>query len=368
MSRAALVLPLCSLLVATPAAANDSSIAFVAGSPRAIDEPDVTMTSERLVFSFVPGHRVEAGDGCPTGAWALEDGGCLVYPHWAADLEYVFTNSGVARTLQIGLPFSMPPADSEHSGPDADEPIFGLRTDVDGEAAPVTQLEQTLSGDGWTADRTYVVGVEFAEGQTRTLRHRYEAFGGGSSSGDAWFSYLLRTGTGWAGPIGSVEIRFELPDDTPCVVTSLPHTRDGRWVVVERSGWEPTVDFDVHWVASELLLYSAGVFASDADEATALCRALDPGTARGLRRAIELWYGAPHAEADAPLLAAPPQACLWADAFAAAASAEAENPDRAWFGPSVRALRFVALAGWEQRIDSAPAAIRACYGVLPTPD
>jgi hypothetical protein len=363
--RAAVCGAMVAASLAEPAFANDASIAFLGGVPQVVDEPEVRLIGEVLRFSWVPAWTEPRAEGVPCPADSMTfDTICWRPGGWDADLSYALHNDGDARTLEVGLPFRLPPSDSEHVGPAAGEPIVGLRTFLDDEELPVRQLDDALDGDGWSASRTYVVTVPFEAGQRRELRHVYRAHGGETSSGGRSFDYLLQTGRGWAGPIRHVAIRFELDAGTPCRVASLPARIDDRTVVIELGEWEPDLDLAIEWLPVRSAMAAFGLYdPDDVDVAREECGAVADEDRATIARRIELLHGAPHTDADAELLAAPPRECLWHDAFAAVRHADVEGAFPAWLEAGVDAMRYRARPGWE---DTLSPAARACIEVLRT--
>jgi len=367
---------------AAPAAANDSSMALIGGVPHVLEAPDVSMDGEVLVFEHVPFAVAAPVNGaCPDGFAAGYDG-CYRDAHHAADLRYTFTNHGDAQTLQIGLPFDVPTFDEgDVVGPEGSDPIVGLRTWVDGEEVEVTRVDADVQGVPWDANRSYVVTVPFEPGQTRVLRHTFRAHSGGSFA-SGWFDYILRSGTGWRGPIGSIDIRFALPEASPCVTASLPFTREGTDVRVQLTDVEPDTDFAIQWIRPSDVLAMLGVFA---DVETAAERCTDAAFAdrsaselRALARRVELFYGAPHGPDDAALVAEGlrpicGQADMYAWAWHTTDDELAElSPAQQRFITQVRALEFVPTDGWESDVPEGVAmcvaAMRAAAASQPSSD
>lgn len=289
-----------ALLNPAPALANDTSVTFIGGVPRLVQENQISMKSEKLEFRYVqPPARPKAASKpfCPSG-WYEDQGQCHTQPYWQADLLYTFANQGPARTLTIGLPFDMPDCldESDINGPSLcdKEGMRNLSTEIDGRLAPVSRTDVKVSKPVHF-NRLYSVQVPFAAGQTRTLRHRYQSYTISSVEG-LRFLYLLRTGSTWAGPIGKAEIAFELPPGHgPCVTANLPYSYDGHWLKIALNNWKPDRDLDIVFADRIRSLIGTGVFAY-VDELGEVCGdALKqpPGARHLLADQIELLYGAP---------------------------------------------------------------------------
>lgn len=321
------------------------------------------MVSEHLIFRHRPPASIELDEAaCQARSGYNMDGVCHLGERWEADLTYVFENVGDARTLQIGLPFRLPPDDSEHAGPGAGAPIGELRTQIDNTDAPVTILDEVLSGDGWMAERTYLVEVPFEAGQTRTLRHHFEAWAGGNASGGSSFTYLLETGRGWAGPIGHVTIEFDLGTHVPCLAVSLPHEHRGNLVHIELRDWEPDTNVEIHWLRASATLGALGLYDETPGAAAAVCSAHAGEDALRVRRTIERVFGAPAQEGDDELLGQPPQACLWNDVFAGTMYADDTSDVPRWQREAVSAMSLPTRDAWETLL---PTHARECLDALP---
>ncbi|MCA9562872.1 MAG: hypothetical protein KC561_05245, partial [Myxococcales bacterium] len=236
------------------------------------------------------------------------------FPALSADLVYEFQNvSEESVDLTIGLPFMMPSADEEGDviGPNAEEDIVGLTTAIDGQDASVTRadltVEQVDALNGTMYNRVYSVEVAFGPGETHVLRHRYMGFASFESSGGSkGLSYLLTTGRGWQGTIGSVAIDIEIPDMAPCTTVSLPYEKDGDWIRIRLSDWEPDGDLDVSFVLQDALLYD---YYGDPEDAQASCAGvatLQPEDQLRWLAQTELAFGAPPTEYREPFAAEGP--------------------------------------------------------------
>lgn len=310
MSRWVRGLTAAVVLCAAPALANDTAISLEGGAPTVIEAPGVRLVRERLTFAWQPASTEAPGDdGLCRHGYEPWDGVCHVASHWLADHEYVFESVSATGELLIGLPFEMPGAEAEAAGPQGDDPIEDLRTFVDGSAADVDVVTDPLRTNEWVAHRTYVVAVGFEPGQQRVLRHTYRGYASATAGGESWFAYLLLSGRPWDGVIERVEIEFELPAFTPCVLVSLPHTIEGNIVRVRLDDWEPDADFEIAWIEADAAA-RGDAFGPIDDDPNLTCDELLRGAEPTERaRALELLYGAPQVEDDAPLLGLPLREC-----------------------------------------------------------
>lgn len=293
--------------------ANDTTVSFQGGTLRLENEKHVSLLSETLVFKRLPPtSRLKRGThSCPPG-WRYEsDQRCHSWERWQADLTYVLKNQGPARSLLIGLPFDLPPCNSdwEYQGPGTCQDIEGFRTLVDGQSVAVKRLDQTVSTPVFF-NRLYLIRVLFSKGQTRTLTHRYISYDINGLGGQE-YRYLLRTGSSWAGPIQRVTIAFELPPYVgPCAVANLPYQRKGAWLHIRLTNWKPDRDLRITYTHRQLALFDNSLL-SFMDTPKAVCEQalnnLSKESQRELAHQVELFYGAPHTAHPQRLLKAGPR-------------------------------------------------------------
>ncbi len=353
--------PLLLLLLAAPVHANDTAISLEGGAPTVIDAPGVRMVSERLTFSYVPaGTEAPGEDGLCRQGYEPWDGVCWFGESWRAELEYIFESVDVSGALTIGLPFVLPGEEAEANGPRGDQFVEDMRTYVDGNGAELTVIDDALRTDEWTAHRTFAVDVDFEPGQRRVLRHTYRGYASGTAGGESWFSYLLLSGRPWDGTIGHVEITFELPAFTPCVLVSVPHVLVGNTVRVALSDWEPDADFEVSWISAEAAALGDGVGVLE-DDSALLCDELLRGRPpEEQARRLELLYGAPQTASDASLIEPPLQECA---AMYAVSATLHDHIDRdtswppLWMQGAVHGLRYIEDPAYPSAM---PEAVRAC--------
>lgn len=83
---------------------------------------------------------------------------------------------------------------------------------VDGQQIPLT-VHYTFDPINVFMEVVFLFELEFDTGQTRRLVHSYELMSSGSSIGDWYFEYILKTGALWKGSIANLTIQVESPGD-----------------------------------------------------------------------------------------------------------------------------------------------------------
>ncbi|HEY9842606.1 MAG TPA: hypothetical protein V6D23_19235, partial [Candidatus Obscuribacterales bacterium] len=155
------------------------------------------------------------------------------------------------------------------------------------------------------------------------------------------FRYLLRTGSAWAGPIGKVEIAFELPTaNGPCATANLPYSYDGRWLRIGLTGWKPDRDLDIVFAEPTRALLGTGVYAwgETLGEVCEEALKLETDERTLLADRIELLYGAPQQGREIVFAAGPLPMCRSADYFTMI-----ENKDSDFLPhPGLQGLKFLA--------------------------
>ena len=356
---------LAGLLLAQPGLANDTSVTFIGGVPSLVKETHISMQAEKLSFSYVQPKLIPKRGLCPTGSWQAEET-CHFAAYWQADLSYTFVNRGPAKTLTIGLPFDMPDCEFESDvhGPRLCDPegVRDLTTTLDGKPLQVSRKDVKVTGPV-AFNRLYLVTVPFAKGQPRTLRHRYQSHVI-SSIGGMRFRYLLRTGSNWAGPIGQVEISFELPPaNGPCATANLPHVYDGRWLKIKLSDWKPDRDLDIVFAEPARTLIGSEIngWGNSLEEVCGSALKFDASERRSLAARVELLYGAPGIGREAVFAEGPLPLCRNVDYFSLIANQDQE------FMPHVglAGLRFIPQPNFVAQL---PPLLKACIEALKTPD
>lgn len=181
----------------TVAARADDGALTYGGAPRLLSKhPSIRMVSESVTIDVLKqGYRVEA--------------------------TFVFRNEGSACQVRMGFPDRGDGADGTVFGEETEDaagkgrprPVYegleGFASSVDGKKA-ITKLVP----DGQGSQSWHTKTVAFGRNQTRTVRVRYLADGGGATASGAGYlrelGYVLHTGASWKGPIGyaAVLVRF----------------------------------------------------------------------------------------------------------------------------------------------------------------
>jgi hypothetical protein len=178
-----------ALLLASPSRANDSTFGGAGADLVPLVQQQVSMQSEDIVLT------AEGYD-------------------WRVDATYVFLNAGPTAKVQVGFPEYRCEPDSDCTN----VAFRGLETTVDGVRVVHRQGKldrahpwENFLGVVWLFD------VEFPMGKEVRVEHRYRLSSGGNVDGDLFTSYVTRTGTGWAGPIGRAKFTVVLPPYTRVV-------------------------------------------------------------------------------------------------------------------------------------------------------
>jgi uncharacterized protein DUF4424 len=171
---------------------NDSTFGGAGADLVPLDEQQVEMRSEDIRFS-------------PEG------------DEWLIEARYVFFNTAPsAATVQVGFPEFR--CDSDENVDCANVAFHGLETRVDG--APVKHRKGKLGKKhGWSdfLGVVWLFDVTFPPSVPVTVEHRYRLHSGLNVQGDAYTSYVTRTGRSWKGPIGHARFTCVLPPDVRAV-------------------------------------------------------------------------------------------------------------------------------------------------------
>ncbi len=121
---------------------------------------------------------------------------------WSAQVTcvFTFTNAGPATTVLMGFPEAR-----DYSGR-GDPSLHDFRAFVDGQEVatdfrPQAEAQGYSNYAGW-----HTFSVSFAADQTRVVSNSYRGGNSYTSNGEHSFSYILQTGSTWAGPIGQADI------------------------------------------------------------------------------------------------------------------------------------------------------------------
>jgi len=197
------------LLVAGAVAADETPMVGIGGAYRPIrGEPPV-----RLVREFV---RVRLD------------------PRQASTVvQFEFRNEGPAQVVTMGFPEQVIYARASYER---------FRVEVDGRPAPAkpTRWAETFYKTEWT--RWWVHRVRFAGGQRRIVQVSYRERPARDSSGGCSYAYLVGTGRGWKGSIGSADIVIRLkrfPSYSTVFADPGGVSRQENVVTWHFDNWEP---------------------------------------------------------------------------------------------------------------------------------
>ena len=154
---------------------------------------------------------------------------------------YVMHNTGAAAKVLVGFPESSEGADV---GPD--DGFRDFRAYVDGQQVAVKARPGKEDDSGFR--RFWVKEVDFAPGQTRTVRNTYTGGGGGTVMGDQSFTYELSPAASWKGKVETVEVEVDLSGMGSFLLQSVEprgHKRSGNTIRWQWSSIEPKPEMDI---------------------------------------------------------------------------------------------------------------------------
>lgn len=335
---AAAAVLLAVLALYTPAVqANDASFGGRGSDLIPLQETRVRMVSEDIVLELVP-----------------------VQDAWQVSATYVFENpTDQPVRLQLGFP-------EERCPPDRDcTPYAGafrdLVTTVRGQEVP-QRTGQVRGADEWAEvlGDVYLYDVEFQPRERLTVVHSYRY---DRSSGVDWWGtrYLTRTGSLWAGPIGTARFTVRLPRPPLYVIypkdfTLLRFEERPRpdelgsvtELVFEARSWAAGVDFAVTFPAAGVAAWAGQTLCpgweaeSTAEELAPLLAELGPEELRACRNHVYALHGYPFKDATlrARYYGSPPALPDWADPaqWRIAGRPEAPGFDPDWLSPGEKTL------------------------------
>ncbi len=207
-----------------------------------VTNSDVQLTSEDVVITL------EGKDETAPGRYRLP---------WRVDATLNFRNLGGPTKVQMGFPYRVAGDVNIHPRRPEDldyvDPHF--RTWVDEVETPTVRKEPGASTSPLHEEHewVYTFPVEFTQGQTRTVRHRYWVGGHSTSDGSGHFTYVLTTGALWAGKIDSALVRLMMPAQAARSCDEIcPHEhsarRDGDQIILEWRWHDLEPDFDLEIV------------------------------------------------------------------------------------------------------------------------
>ncbi len=112
-----------------------------------------------------------------------------------------FRNEGPAATVQMGFP--------ESRMNQEDGAIRGLASWVDGRRVRVRRKSLSADRENRAYEAVWLKSVRFGRGQQRRVVVSYTTDYSGSTSGDISFTYILRSGASWKGPIGDCSVTVD---------------------------------------------------------------------------------------------------------------------------------------------------------------
>lgn len=229
-TSAALLMALASLVPAA-AQANDSEYASYSGVPTPIENADVSMKYEEIVFT----HSAQG---------------------WRVDATYRFKNTLKTKTsLKMGYP--------EIQGMNEEEHFEGLKTWVRGKPVGIetrTSAQIAKPWEGYELGRVHLFSVDFEPEETLEVKHTFVMKGGSSvaMACEREISYITRTGRLWKGKIGTARFVVNM-DHVPDGLSFPPGytmksyenvvvkegVSSGVKIVFEMKDWVPKADFNL---------------------------------------------------------------------------------------------------------------------------
>lgn len=233
MSRSHLALMLVTLTGLVPARswANDSVMGGHGGNLVPLGEARVVMVSEDIELTY------DEGD-------------------WHVRAHYLFRNeTDEAVKLQMGFPETHCDGEGDCAMGEG-ESFRGMRTRVRGKEVP-RKRGKVSKKHPWAPKLgvVWLYDVRFEPGETLAIDHEYTTPSGGDVMGNAFTTYVTRTGALWGKPIERATFRVVLPARTLQVhePEAVPRARgerlggdDGPLVLTyEAHNWTPQGDFHV---------------------------------------------------------------------------------------------------------------------------
>lgn len=201
LARTPLVALALSTIVAasTAALANDGAFYGTGATVFPVKDDAIALDTEDLRIT-------QAG---PTAGYYVD--------HWRVEVVYGFRNTtDKAVEVQMGFPeWCVQTPDNYEELPEkcTEWTIEDFTIDIDGQEKSAT-IKRAKKGQGRLAEleyhRVHTFTVKFAPNQRRTIRHTYRHRGGITSPDCSDMTYILKTGSLWAGKIGTLDIRAEV--------------------------------------------------------------------------------------------------------------------------------------------------------------
>jgi Domain of unknown function (DUF4424) len=190
---------MCLFAAALPAAANDAAMGGSGANVFPLDNADLRLVRERVVFT-------EVDDNVFT-----------------VEARLIFKNTTAKKqTLRLGFPVDT--TDSNEFGDYAADPgaktmVTQFKTWVGGK--PVTnQLRRPKkpAWEGQPGNAIFLFTASFPPKKETTVRHTYRLHAGGSVMQDHWLHYVFRTGGKWRGKIEEAVFEFRFAKVNPALV------------------------------------------------------------------------------------------------------------------------------------------------------
>lgn len=168
-------------------------------------------------------------------------------PECAVTVTYKFKNTAKRTTVTMGFP-----EEGQDAYLDAQHKTWfkSFKSWVDGKPTPA--LVQKVDDPDVDADLGYKVWwvkkVDFAEGQTRTVKNEYVSQHGSDAVPRHFFQYIVHTARTWKGPIGQLRIEFDTSGfgmGTHYGFGMKPHKTTGSTHAWYWANFEPTEENDI---------------------------------------------------------------------------------------------------------------------------
>lgn len=200
------------------ARADDTSLGAIGYGAVPLDNDQVAMSAERVEAEI-------RGDQ----AWVT--------------CAFTFTNAGPAIQVLMGFPQAQAFAGG-------DPVLRDFRATVDGQEATVAYRPNAQPEGEWDYAGWHAFAVDFATGQTRTVRNTYHGRLNWQSNGGRAFEYVLHTGATWRGPIGQAEVIVRWQRDRDVAPETLLASPSGYTLGRHELRWhftdlEPTREDDI---------------------------------------------------------------------------------------------------------------------------
>ncbi|MFA5031377.1 MAG: DUF4424 family protein, partial [bacterium] len=194
---------LIALVFCNPLFADDALLFESAHNVYPINSKNIVMQAETVNIKVAP-----PSDSTKIYGWAKKK--ILV------DCIFKFVNTGEAvKDALLGFPGV---DETQHSFYDSNLNDFNVW--IDNKPVPVNIKEETKRGENemtgekdveFPVRKWYTWKVDFAKGETKTIRNTYWGYPSMWSAGTHHvISYILETGAGWKGPIGKANITIDL--------------------------------------------------------------------------------------------------------------------------------------------------------------